>query len=72
MNEMEVVVFVFLLYYGVKFLFFLLEFTVDFFIIMWGERMSKKNRKIIRHWEWLVTMGYEETSEAILKKMSVK
>lgn len=69
---MEVIVFVFLLYYGVKFLFFLLEFIVDFFIIMWDERMSKKNRKIIRHWEWLVTMGYEETSDIILKKMSVK
>lgn len=69
---MEVVVFVFLLYYGVKFLFFLLEFIVDFFIIMWDERMSKKNRKIIRHWEWLMIMGYKETSDIILKKMSVK
>lgn len=68
---MEILILVFLLYYGVKFLFFLLEFIVDFFIVMWIERVSKKNRKIIRYWEWLRIMGYEETSDIILKKMNV-
>lgn len=69
---MEIFVLIFLLYYGVKFLFFLLELFVDTLIIMLEERVLKKNRKIIRHWEWLKTMGYEETSDAILKKMCIK
>lgn len=68
---MEILILVFLLYYGVKFLFFLLELFVDTLIIMLEERVLKKNRKIIRHWEWLKTMGYEETSDVILKKMNV-
>jgi len=69
---MEVVIFVFLLYYGVKFLLFLLESLAYFLITMREEHMSRKNRLIIRHWEWLREMGYHETALAILKKMSVQ
>ena len=34
--------------------------------------MSKKNRKVIRHWDWLRIMGYEETGAIILKKMGTR
>jgi len=67
-NEMEVIVFGFFVYYSVRFLFFLLELLVD----IWSEYVSVKNRKIIRHWDWLREMGYHETGNIILKKMSTK
>jgi len=69
---MEVVIGVFLLYFGAIFLFFLLEFFVESFVITRERYMSRKNRLIIRHWEWLHGMGYHETGNIILKKMSKK
>lgn len=69
---MEVFVIILLLYCGARFLFFLLEFLVDFFIIRRESYMSKKNRKVIRHWDWLRIMGYEETGAIILKKMGTR
>ncbi len=47
----------------------LLKLIVDIFIEIWGEIVSVKNRKIIRHWDWLRTMGYEEAALIILQKM---
>lgn len=69
-NEMEIFVFVFLLYFGAIFLFFLLEIFVESFVITRESYMSRKNRLIIRHWDWLREMGYHETGNIILKKMS--
>jgi len=68
-NDMEIFIFVFLLYYGAKFLFLLFEFLVDFFIVRWESYMSRKNRLIIRHWEWLIKIGYHEAAEIIVKKI---
>ena len=68
---MEIFAFIFLLYYGTKFLFLLFEFLIDSFIMVLDRRVSRKNRKIIRHWEWLRAMGYEEMALSILKKMNV-
>lgn len=47
----------------------LLTLIVKIFIDLWGEIMSVKNRKVIRHWDWLITMGYEEAALIILKKI---
>lgn len=47
----------------------LLKLIVEILIDLWGEFMSAKNRKIIRHWDWLRTMGYEEAALIILQKI---
>jgi len=69
--KMEIFVFIFLLYYGVQLLFLIFELLVDSIIVMLKRHMSRKNKLIIRHWEWLRAMGYEESALIILKKMDV-
>ncbi len=46
-----------------------MKLIVDILIEIWGEIMSRKNRLVIRHWDWLREMGYNETALIILKKM---
>jgi len=68
-NKMEITVFGFLLYFGAILFFFHLEFFVETFVIIRESYMSRKNRLIIRHWEWLIKIGYHEAAEIIVKKI---
>lgn len=60
---------VFLLILTICFGINILTLIIKILIGVWGEIMSVKNRKVIRHWDWLRTMGYEEAALIILKKI---
>lgn len=62
MNEFLILIAVII---SVNFLIFIAQIISD----LWETYMTVKNRKIIRHWDWLRTMGHEEAALIILQKI---
>lgn len=62
---MKVFLLILTIYFGI----IILTLIIKILIGVWGEIMSVKNRKVIRHWDWLRTMGYEEAALIILQKI---
>lgn len=63
---MEVVIGIFLLYFIAKLVVHVTISFIDICVTAWRDSVSVKNRKIIRHWEWLREIGYHETAEIFI------
>jgi len=68
--EMEIIIATFFLYFMARLLVQLTISFIEICVTVRRDRMSIKNRKVIRRWEWLREIGCHETAEIfIIKKL---